>query len=138
MDERLAILTDNAAADERFKGQSIVMQSVRSAMSAPLMGSEGNVLGLIYVDNMTATNSFGDEDLEFLIAFSGIAAVAIENSQLTNKLAREAVVLSNFQRYFAPDLVDQISSAEGMVQLGGTKRLVVVFFSDIRDRKSVV
>ena len=132
VDERLAILTDNAAADERFKGQSIVMQSVRSAMSAPLMGSEGSVLGLIYVDNMTATNSFGDEDLEFLIAFSGIAAVAIENSQLTNKLAREAVVLSNFQRYFAPDLVDQISSAEGMVQLGGTKRLVVVFFSDIR------
>jgi adenylate cyclase len=81
---------------------------------------------------MTATNSFGDEDLEFLIAFSGIAAVAIENGQLTNKLAREAVVLSNFQRYFAPDLVDQISGAEGMVQLGGTKRSVVVFFSDIR------
>ncbi len=132
VDERLAILTDNAATDERFKGQSIVVQSVRSAMSAPLMGSEGSVLGLIYVDNMTATNSFGDEDLEFLIAFSGIAAVAIENSQLTNKLAREAVVLSNFQRYFAPDLVDQISSAEGMVQLGGTKRPVVVFFSDIR------
>ncbi len=132
VDERLAILTDNAATDERFKGQSILMQSVRSAMSAPLMGSEGSVLGLIYVDNMTATNSFGDEDLEFLIAFSGIAAVAIENSQLTNKLAREAVVLSNFQRYFAPDLVDQISSAEGMVQMGGTKRPVVVFFSDIR------
>ncbi len=132
VDERLAILTDNAATDERFKGQSIVVQSVRSAMSAPLMASEGSVLGLIYVDNMTATNSFGEEDLEFLIAFSGIAAVAIENSQLTNKLAREAVVLSNFQRYFAPDLVDQISSAEGMVQLGGTKRPVVVFFSDIR------
>jgi adenylate cyclase len=30
--ERLAILTDNAAADERFKGKSILMQSVRSAM----------------------------------------------------------------------------------------------------------
>lgn len=132
VDERLAILTDNAAADDRFKGQSILMQSVRSAMSAPLMGSEGTVLGLIYVDNMTATNSFGDEDLEFLIAFSGIAAVAIENSQLSDQLAREAVVLANFQRYFAPNLVEQISKQEGMVQLGGTKRPVVVFFSDIR------
>jgi adenylate cyclase len=132
VDERLAILTDNAAADDRFKGQSILMQSVRSAMSAPLMGSEGTVLGLIYVDNMTATNSFGDEDLEFLIAFSGIAAVAIENSQLFDQLAREAVVLSNFQRYFAPNLVEQISSEEGMIQLGGAKRPVVVFFSDIR------
>jgi adenylate cyclase len=132
VDERLAILTDNAAADERFKGKSIVMQSVRSAMSAPLMGSEGNVLGLIYVDNMTDTNSFGDEDLEFLIAFSGIAAVAIENGQLTDKLAREAVVLSNFQRYFAPNLVEQISNQDGNVELGGTKRPVVIFFTDIR------
>ena len=132
VDERLAILTDNAAADERFKGQSILMQSVRSAMSAPLMGGEGTVLGLIYVDNLTATNSFGDEDLEFLIAFSGITAVAIENSQLTNKLAHEAVVLSNFQRYFAPNLVEQISGQDGMVQLGGAKRPVVIFFTDIR------
>lgn len=132
VDERLAILTDNAAADERFTGQSILMQSVRSAMSAPLMASEGSVLGLIYVDNMTATNSFGDEDLEFLMAFSGIAAVAVENSQLSDQLAREAVVLANFQRYFAPNLVEQIASQEGMVQLGGTKRPVVVFFSDIR------
>jgi adenylate cyclase len=133
VDERLAILTDNAAADERFKGKSIMMQSVRSAMCAPLMASDGTVLGLIYVDNMTATNSFSDEDLEFLIAFSGIAAVAIENGQLTDRVQREAVVLSNFQRYFAPNLAKQIADQEGEVQLGGAKRPVVIFFSDIRD-----
>jgi adenylate cyclase len=132
VNERLAILTDNAAADERFKGKSIVLQSVRSAMCTPLMGSDGKVLGIIYVDNLTATNSFSDEDLEFLIAFSGIAAVAIENSQLTERVRREAVMLSNFQRYFAPDLASEIASQEGFVQLGGTKRPVVVFFSDIR------
>lgn len=132
VEERLAILTDNAATDERFKGKSILMQSVRSAMCVPLMGSDGKVLGIIYVDSVTATNSFGDEDLDFLIAFSGIAAVAIENGQLTNRLQREAVVLSNFQRYFAPDLVAQIADQQEAVQLGGTKRPVVVFFSDIR------
>lgn len=132
VDERLAILTDNAAADERFKGKSIVMQSVRSAMCAPLMGRGGTVLGIIYVDNLTATNSFSDEDLDFLIAFSGIAAVAIENSSLTDRLRREAVVLSNFQRYFAPNLAEEIASQEGEIQLGGAKRPVVIFFSDIR------
>ena len=137
--ERLAILTDNAAVDERFHGKSILVQSVRSAMCAPLLGSrdqesrgEGEVLGIIYVDSQTATEAFSDEDLEFLIAFSGIAAVAIENSQLTDRIRREAVVLSNFRRYFAPDLVQQIADQEGAVQLGGTKRPVVVFFSDIR------
>lgn len=137
VDERLAILTDNAAADERFKGKSIVMQSVRSAMCTPLMGSDGKVLGILYVDNMTATNSFDDEDLEFLIAFSGIAAVAIENSRLTDRIRREAVVLSNFQRYFAPDLARQIAGEAEAVQLGGAKRPVVVFFSDIRGFTSI-
>ena len=137
--ERLAILTDNAAADDRFAGKSIVVQSVRSAMCAPLLGSRdpdsndrGEVLGLIYVDSQTSIDAFGDEDLEFLIAFSGIAAVAIENGQLSDKLRREALVLSNFQRYFAPDLAEQIADQEDAVRLGGTKRPVVVFFSDIR------
>lgn len=133
VDERLAILTDNAATDERFKGKSIMMQSVRSAMCVPLMGSEGRVLGIIYVDNLTATNSFNDEDLDFLIGFSGIAAVALENSALTERVRREAVVLSNFQRYFAPNVAEQIASQGEAVKLGGTRRPVVVFFSDIRD-----
>jgi adenylate cyclase len=133
VEERLAILTDNAATDERFKGKSIVMQSVRSAMCAPLMGHDAKVLGIIYVDNLSATNSFNDEDLDFLIAFSGIAAVAIENGQLAERVRREAVVLSNFQRYFAPNVAHQIANQEGEVRLGGTKRPVVVFFSDIRD-----
>ncbi len=138
VEQRLAILTDNAAADERFAGKSIVVQSVRSAMCAPLLGGgqggvdQGKVIGLIYVDSQTSLDAFGDEDLEFLIAFSGIAAVAIDNSQLIDHIQREAVVLSNFQRYFAPDLAEQIAEQEEEVRLGGTKRPVVVFFSDIR------
>src|SRR3989475_187038 len=78
VEERVAILSDNAAADERFKGKSILIQSVRSAMCTPLMGSDQKVLGILYVDNLTATHSFADEDLEFLIAFGGLTAVAIE------------------------------------------------------------
>ncbi len=132
VNERVAILTDNAAEDERFKGKSIMLQSVRSAMGAPLMSSDGKVLGLIYVDNLTATHAFDDEDLEFLIAFSGVAAVAIENGQLGDRLRREAMVLSNFQRYFAPDLAKTIAEHGEQVKLGGDKKPVVIFFSDIR------
>jgi len=132
VDDRVAILSDNAAADDRFKGKSILIQSVRSAMCTPLMGSDGNVLGILYVDNQTAIHSFADEDLEFLIAFGGLTANAIEISRLSDRLRREAVVVSNFQRYFAPNLATQIAQQEGAVQLGGQKRPVVIFFSDIR------
>jgi len=132
VEDRVAILSDNTPADERFKGKSILIQSVRSAMCTPLMGTAQKVLGILYVDNLTAAHSFADEDLEFLIAFGSLAAVAIENSQRSERLRHEALVLSNFQRYFAPNVAAQIAQQTGAVQLGGQKRPVVIFFSDIR------
>ena len=48
VEERVAILSDNAVADERFKGKSILIQSVRSAMCTPLMGTDQQVLGILY------------------------------------------------------------------------------------------
>jgi adenylate cyclase len=131
VEDRVAVLIENAAADQRFEGTS-VPTALRSALCAPMLGKQGTVLGLIYLDNLGATHSFGEEDLEFLSAFSGMAAVAIENSQLIERVRREAVVLSNFQRYFGPDLARQIAGQEGAVQLGGAKRRVVILFSDIR------
>jgi len=132
VDDRVAILSDNAAADDRFKGKSILIQSVRSAMCTPLLGADQKVLGILYVDNQTAIQSFTDEDLEFLMTFGGLTAVAIENSQLSERIRREAIVLSNFGRYFAPNVAAQIAQQEGAVTLGGDKRPVVIFFSDIR------
>ena len=132
VEERVAILSDNAATDERFKGKSILIQSVRSAMCTPLMGSDQKVLGILYVDNLTATHSFADEDLEFLIAFGGLTAVAIENSQLSERIRREALVLSNFQRYFSPNIAQVIAQQQDAGRLPSEKRPVVVFFSDIR------
>jgi adenylate cyclase len=132
VEDRVAILSDNAAADDRFKGKSILIQSVRSAMCTPLMGSEQKVLGILYVDNQTAIHSFADEDLEFLIAFGGLTAVAIENSQFSERIRREALKISNFQRYFSPNLAAQIASEQTDVELRGDKKPVVVFFSDIR------
>jgi adenylate cyclase len=134
VEERVAILTDNAVADDRFKGgQSIMLQSVRSAMCIPLMAGPEQVLGILYVDNLTATNSFVDEDLQFLIAFGGLAAIAIKNSRFAEQIQREAMVRSNFERYFAPNVAAEIAQQQGAVKLGGDKRAVTILFSDIRN-----
>jgi len=133
VEERVAILTDNAVADDRFKGgQSILLQSVRSAMCIPLMASAEQVLGILYVDNLTATNSFNDEDLQFLIAFGGLAAIAIKNSRFADQIQRQAMVRQNFERYFAPNVAAEIAQQQGAVKLGGDKRPVTILFSDIR------
>jgi adenylate cyclase len=132
VEDKVAVLTDDAGEDARFGGQSIVMQRVRSAICAPLLAGEGRVLGVLYVDNVTTTHRFSEEDLEFLVAFSGIAAVAIENSQYADRIRRETLVRSNFERFFAPALAARIAQTPEAVRLGGEKRLVTVLFTDIR------
>ena len=54
VEERVAVVSHNAPADTRFKGRSIVTQSVRSAMCSPLLASKDEVLGILYVDNLSA------------------------------------------------------------------------------------
>ena len=132
MQERVAVVSHNAPADARFKGRSIVMQSVRSAMCSPLMARGDEVLGLLYVDNLTAANTFTDEDLQFLVAFSGLAAIGIRNSRFAEQLRRESTVRSNFERYFAPNVAAEIAQQEGAIKLGGERRPITVLFSDIR------
>ena len=94
------------------------MQQVRSAICAPLIGSEDRVLGVLYVDNPSITHRFSDDDLEFLVAFAGIAAVAIENSQFAERIRREGIVRSNFERYFAPQLAARIAGSRGGDEAG--------------------
>jgi adenylate cyclase len=130
--DKVAILSDNAPEDVRFGGESILVQRVRSTMCAPLVGGEGQVLGVLYVDNVTSTHRVDEEDLEFLAAFAGIAAVAIEHGQFSERIRHELVVRNNFERYFAPTLAAQIADSPESVKLGGDKRPVAVLFSDIR------
>jgi adenylate cyclase len=108
------------------------MQSVRSAMCSPLMASSDRVLGLLYVDNLTTPDSFTDEDLQFLVAFSGLAALGIKNSRYAEQIRREAMVRSNFERYFAPNVAAEIAQQESATPLGGDRRPVTVLFSDVR------
>ena len=130
--DKVAILSDNAGEDTRFGGQSILMQQIRSAICCPLVGSEDRALGILYVDNVTATHRLVDEDFEFCIAFAGIAAVAIENGQFAQRIQREALARSNFERFFTPQLAKRIAESSETIRLGGDKRPVAVLFSDIR------
>jgi adenylate cyclase len=130
--DKVAILSDNAGEDTRFGGQSILMQQIRSAICVPLIGAEEKQLGILYVDNVTATHRFSDDDFEFCIAFAGIAAVAIENSQYAQRIQRELLTRSNFERFFTPQLAKRIAESQETIRLGGEKRIIAVLFSDIR------
>lgn len=82
LDECSSVLTRDAATDPRFQGQqSIVAQSVHSAMAVPLFDNE-TVLGILYVDSHDMTIRFDDDQLELLTLLANMAAVKITNARL--------------------------------------------------------
>src|SRR3954453_5459443 len=108
------------------------MQNGLSAMGSPLLDAHDEVLGLLYVDNLSAPSTFSDEDLQFLVAFAGLAAIGVQNSRYAEHIRREATVRSNFERYFAPNIASEIAQQNQAVRVGGERRPITVLFSDIR------
>jgi adenylate cyclase len=133
IEEKVAILSDNAPEDVRFTGESIVHQQVRSAVCAPLVGSENRALGVLYVDSLTSAHRFTENDLDFVVAFSGIVAVAIENSRFAERIRKEILKRSNFERFFSPGMAARIADSTEAIELGGERRKVAVLFADIRN-----
>ena len=77
-----SILTSDAMADDRFQGsESVMIQKIRSAMSAPIQGRD-RVLGVIHVDSVGRLTRFSRNDLELLTAIGCQAGIAIENAML--------------------------------------------------------
>jgi len=131
-ERQVALLTHEASEDIRTAGESVVQQSVRSAMAAPLLGDGHVTIGVLYVDNLRSARAFTDEDLHFLVAFAGIAAAAVERDAATARLRQAAQRQENFERYFSPQVAERIANATESLALGGHRQRVVVLFSDIR------
>jgi HD-GYP domain-containing protein (c-di-GMP phosphodiesterase class II) len=78
----VAELCIDARNDARFATQqSIIFQSIRSVMCAPI-SSSNRVWGVCYLDNLTNKKTFEEEELEFLMAVTRQAGMALENIYL--------------------------------------------------------
>jgi serine phosphatase RsbU (regulator of sigma subunit) len=77
-------------------------------MCAPLIDSNGHVLGALQVDTVDQRHRFQDEDLEVLVSVAAQAAIAIDNAQLhenvlrQRELERDLEVARQVQRGFLP------------------------------------
>jgi len=78
--ERIAILSSDARADERFEGgASILKQGIRSVMCVPLVRDD-TTLGVIHVDSAGQTDVFSEDDLRMLTRIAHVAAMAVQNA----------------------------------------------------------
>ena len=104
-----AILSADASGDERFgMAQSIADFQIRSMMCVPLIGAEGDALGVIQVDTLNQRSRFTEEDLEVLAAVASQASSAIDNAQMhaqvvaQQALQRDLELASRMQRALLP------------------------------------
>jgi len=129
--QKVALLTSDAQADERFSaGMSVRLHSIRSAMCAPLWHRD-NVIGVLFVDTPLATGCFTSEHLDLLTALANYAAVAIERAQLNDFIREERRIRERLERYHSPAVVEAIVKE----RLAGAERHetrdVTVLFADI-------
>jgi adenylate cyclase len=90
------------------------------------------LLGIMHLDSMIATNAFTEKDLQIFGGAASQAAVAIHNSQLVRKIEQEAGTRAQFQRLLSPNLVDQVVQGKLKLEKGGALSEVTLLFSDIR------
>lgn len=79
------LVLQDVVSDRRFMGTD---PSVMSALAVPLR-VEGKVIGVLNVSNATRQRRFDYLDLELLISFADMAAVAIENARLYQALRKD-------------------------------------------------
>lgn len=116
LNTRKAILSADASHDERFSmAQSIADFSIRSMICAPMIGSDGEPMGVIQIDTVNQRARFTDEDLEVLASVASQAAVAIDNAKLHRQLVqqrelqRDLELARKMQRALLPSQPPQVA-----------------------------
>jgi adenylate cyclase len=130
--DKVAILTQDAQADQRFaEGASVFELGIRSAIAAPLWHGD-RVEGLIYVDTVQR-GSFDDFDLDLLSALGNHVAVALEQSRLQDSLMEQRLMRRRLERYHSPAVVELITAGGGGpdTALVADEREVTVLFADV-------
>ncbi len=90
VDEQKSVLIPHVLEDAAFREQeSIVATGIRSAVCAPLWftppGSDDEVIGLVYLDCLKGSHTFGEEDARIVTALANVAAAKIQNARLVEE-----------------------------------------------------
>ena len=117
LSEKTGILSADATSDEEFSGiESIADLRIRSMMCVPLLGLDGDVLGILSIDSQSAMGRFTEDDLDILMTVAGQAALSYENARLAQAYAEkqkqdaEMEIAKDVQRALLPDAMP---TAEG-------------------------
>lgn len=128
---REAVLSTDAAYDQRFQqSQTVIASRLRSAMGVPILVQD-QVRGVIALSNRGRGNMFSQGDLAVLSAIAAQTSVAIENIELSARLAEDLATRDRLSRFLSPELVELAASGAALQGTGELRRATILF-ADIR------
>lgn len=117
--DKCGVMSADASSDDAFSGsQSIADLKIRSMMCVPLLGLNGEPLGVLSIDSQNPLGQFGQEDLEILMTVAGQAALSYENARLMQSYAQklkqdgELEIAKTVQRALLPTTFPQVDGYE--------------------------
>jgi predicted ATPase/class 3 adenylate cyclase/tRNA A-37 threonylcarbamoyl transferase component Bud32 len=138
------VVVDDALQDERFMTDPYVQKrETRSVLCQPIL-NQGQLIGLVYLENDLTSAAFTPERTRLLALLSGQIAVSIKNAELVEHLeekvrgrteqleVRNRFIEQTFGRYMSSEIADSLlKSVEGL-DFGGQKKTVTIMMSDLR------
>jgi class 3 adenylate cyclase len=126
------ILTNNALMDERFdRSKSVMIRGVKSVMAMPLRTRSGTI-GILYVESVSMSAAFTDEDLPLLDSIAAQASILLDNAALVAQVQQEVETRASLSRFLSPAAVDEVLSGRMKLNMQGQNAEITVLFADIR------
>ena len=115
------IVKHNVANSTKFSNDPYIQaHQTKSILCAPLL-YQGNLTGIIYLENNLSTGAFTDDRLEVIKLLSGQAAISLENAQLYNNLEQKVIERTKELKTALEDLQatqEELIQSEKMAALG--------------------
>lgn len=124
MEERVAILSQDAASDERFKAsESVLLHDIRSTMVVPLV-SRGTILGVLHLDTRESVRAFNDDDLHFATSLANDLALYLDHRRISeeNQHNQAMAAIGEVITDLAHNIKNILLLAEGGIKM--TDRLI--------------
>lgn len=138
------VVVGDAQIDERFMADPYVQSSgSRSLLCQPIL-SQGELIGLVYLENELISSAFTPERTRLLSLLSGQIAISINNAELVENLevkVRERTqqlevhsrfIEQTFGRYLSSEIAGSLLKSTDGPDFSGRKTTVTVLMSDLR------
>lgn len=123
------VLITDVANDPRPHRRTMEHWGVRAMLGVPLV-FDGEVIGLIFVDNVAREHTYTDDEISLGELFGGLAALVIRQALQAARLAAQAEELDR-QKRTLEFLADVHARLTGAVLEGADIRAVVELVSDL-------